>query len=107
LPVDLAVARHLLRRQISGGGPFDPATGLPATGEQAASLDVSWYEHARAFTEAKWPHLAPTSRRSADDALTAITVALVSSRRGAPDPAVLRRALFAWAFNHAAPGARS
>jgi hypothetical protein len=32
-------------------------------------------------------------------ALTTVTVALVSSRRGAPDPAVLRRALFAWAFN--------
>ena len=31
-------------------------------------------------------------------------MALVSSRRGAPDPAVLRRALFAWAFN---PGTRN
>ena len=45
--------------------PFNPDTGLPAAGDQAAAGAVSWYEHARAYTEAKWPHLAPTSRRSA------------------------------------------
>ena len=84
--------------------PFNPDTGLPAAGEQAAAGAVSWYEHARAYTEAKWPHLAPTSRRSAAEALATVTAALVSSRRGAPDPAVLRRALFAWAFN---PGTRN
>ena len=72
--------------------------------QQAAAGTVSWYEHARAYTEAKWPHLAPISRRSAAEALTTVTVALVSHRRGAPDPAVLRRALFAWAFN---PGTRN
>ena len=49
--------------------PFNPDTGLPAAGEQVAAGAVSWYEHARAYTEAKWPHLAPTSRRSAAEAL--------------------------------------
>ncbi len=80
--------------------PFDQATGLPVTQQQeAAAASASWYEHARGCAEAKWPHLAPTSRRSAAEALTTVTAALVSSRRGAPDTAVLHRALFAWAFN--------
>ena len=71
------------------------ATGLPVTGpEHAAGGDLTWYEHARAYAEAKWPHLAPISRRSTAEALTTVTVALVRDRRGAPDPAMLRRALF-------------
>ena len=93
-----------LHNAVRDRRPFNPATGLPAAGEQPAAGAVSWYEHARGYTEAKWPHLAPTSRRSAAEALTTVTVALVSTRRGAPDPAVLRRALFAWAFN---PGTRN
>jgi hypothetical protein len=64
-----------------------------------AAAPRSWYDHARAYTEMKWPHLAATSRRSTAEALTTITVALASRRRGAPDPDVLRRGLFAWAFN--------
>src|ERR1039457_7141401 len=52
----------------------------------------------------KWPHLAATSRRSAAEALTTVTEALAPRRRGAPEPEILRRALFAWAFN---PGTRN
>jgi hypothetical protein len=52
----------------------------------------------------KWPHLAATSRRSTAEALTTVAVALARARRGAPEPEVLRRALFAWAFN---PGTRN
>ena len=33
-----------------------------------------------------------------------MTIALVRDRRGAPDPALLRKALFGWAFN---PGTRN
>ena len=52
----------------------------------------------------KWPQLAPTSRRSVAEALTTITPAVTRYQRGAPDPQVLSRALFAWAFN---PGTRN
>jgi integrase len=84
---------------------FDPATGLPVTGpQQAAGGNFTWYEHACAYADAKWPHLAPISRRSIAEALTTVTIALVRDRRGAPDPAVLRRSLFSWAFN---PGTRN
>jgi integrase len=62
---------------------------------------VTWYEHARAYTEVKWDGLAPVSRRSVAEALVTVTVALARKERGAPEPRVLRRALFAWAFNPA------
>ncbi|HEX2744341.1 MAG TPA: tyrosine-type recombinase/integrase [Streptosporangiaceae bacterium] len=62
---------------------------------------MTWYEHARSYTEAKWPNLAPVSRRSVAEALVTVTVALAAKERGAPEPKVLRQALFGWAFNPA------
>jgi integrase len=82
--------------------PFDETTGLPAQSGRAAR-SRSWYDHARAYAEMKWPHLAPKSRRSTAEALTTVTLALATRRRGAPGPKTLNRALFAWAFN---PGTR-
>jgi hypothetical protein len=91
-----------LREAARAGRPFDTGTGLPVTPTPAGDAGpVSWYQHARAYTDMKWDGLAPTSRRSAAEALTTVTIALTGSRGGAPDPAVLRRALFAWAFNPA------
>jgi hypothetical protein len=62
---------------------------------------VTWYEHARACTEAKRPNLAPVSRRSVAEALVTVTIALTAKERGVPEPRVLRQALFGWAFNPA------
>jgi integrase len=93
-----------LKKAAGDRQPFDPGTGLPVTAQQATDGTITWYEHARAYTDAKWPHLAPISRRSVAEALTTVTIALVRHRRGAPDPALLRRSLFGWAFN---PGTRN
>ncbi len=94
-----------LKKAAGDRQPFDPATGLPVTAQQqAAGGTITWYEHARAYTDAKWPHLAPISRRSIAEALTTVTVALVRHLARGPDPAVLRRSLFGWAFN---PGTRN
>jgi len=82
--------------------PFSPRTGRPVA-EPAEGEPVTWYEHARAYAEAKWPNLAPVSRRSVAEALVTVTIALTAKQNGAPEPKVLRRALFGWAFN---PGAR-
>jgi integrase len=92
-----------LKDAVRDHQPFDDITGLPARAG-SAEASRSWYDHARAYTEMKWPQLAPKSRRSAAEALTTVTVALAPARRGAPEPQVLRRALFAWAFN---PGTRN
>jgi integrase len=81
--------------------PFSPRTGLPAA-ETAGGEIVTWYEHARSYAEAKWPGLAPVSRRSVAEALVTVTIALSAKEKGAPEPRVLRRALFAWAFNPSA-----
>ncbi|HEX9356055.1 MAG TPA: tyrosine-type recombinase/integrase [Streptosporangiaceae bacterium] len=91
-----------LKDAIRDHQPFDEITGLPARPGHAAR-PRSWYEHARAYAEMKWPGQAATSRRSSAEALTTVTVALAPRRRGAPGPEVLRRALFGWAFN---PGTR-
>jgi hypothetical protein len=60
-----------------------PEDDTPGQGEQAEP--VSWYEHARAYAEAKWDRLAPVSRRSVAEALVTVTVALTAKERGAPE----------------------
>jgi integrase len=80
--------------------PFSPRTGLPAA-ETNDGETVTWYQHARAYSEAKWAGLAPVSRRSVAEALVTVTVALTAKEKGAPQPRVLRQALFGWAFNPA------
>ncbi|WP_344524034.1 hypothetical protein [Streptomyces albiaxialis] len=46
----------------------------------------------------KWPQAAAKHRASIADSLATVTPVFVSSTRGMPDPKVLRRALYAWAF---------
>src|SRR6478752_1344360 len=38
------------------GEPFDIATGRPASWQRPEPVVVSWYEHACAFVDMKWPH---------------------------------------------------
>ena len=89
-----------LKDAVRDRRPFNPRTGLPEA-ETTEGEMVTWYEHARAYTEAKWPNLAPVSRRSVAEALVTVTIALTAKDRGAPEPAVMRQALFGWAFNPA------
>jgi integrase len=88
-----------LKDAARDGKPFNPATGQPAQPRPAGQPDVTWYEHACAYAQMKWPDLAAKSRRSIAESLTTITLALTASRRKAPDPEVLRRALLGYAFN--------
>src|ERR1700680_1293981 len=80
-----------LKAAIADQQPFDETTGLPTQPGHAAR-PRTWYDHARAYTEMKWPDQAATSRRSSADALTTVTIALAPRKRGAPDPEALRRA---------------
>ena len=90
-----------LKNAARDGTPFDTATGLPAPPRTARGGDVTWYEHACAYSQMKWPDLAAKSRRSTAEALTTITLALTRPRLAFPDPAVLRQALLSHAFNAA------
>ena len=89
-----------LKDAVRDRRPFSPRTGLPDAETTGDEL-ITWYQHARSYTEAKWPNLAPVSRRSVAEALVTVTIALTAKEPGAPDARVLRQALFAWAFNPA------
>ncbi|MFE4674068.1 tyrosine-type recombinase/integrase [Streptomyces sp. NPDC056723] len=76
---------------------FDEETGLPAS-ELTARNSPSWYEHVTEYVLMKWPQAAAKHRASIAESLAVVTPALVTSKRGAPRPAVLRDALYQWAF---------
>jgi len=89
-----------LKDAVRDRRPFNPRTGLPEA-ETTEGEMITWYAHARAYAEAKWPNLAPVSRRSVAEALVTVTIALSAKEKGAPGGKVLRQALFGWAFNPA------
>ena len=80
------------------GIAFDEPSGLPEP--MARKLNSrSWYEHAVAFVDTKWPRSAPKHRKSIAEALANVTTVLLSTTRGAPAEADIRRALNVWSFN--------
>ena len=46
--------RSKLIRAMNGGEPFDETSGLPASEVRSRSR-VTWYDHALAYVEMKWP----------------------------------------------------
>ena len=88
--------RARLLRAMRDGEPFDEQTGEPES-EVRARTRVTWYEHACAYVEMKWPGAAAKSRKSIVEALVTITPALVTAGKSSPDSDDLRRALF-WSF---------
>ena len=54
---------------------------------------MTWYRHAVAYAEVKWPHLAPHSRASLADALATVTPLLTRETGRRPPPGRLRAAL--------------
>ncbi|MFJ2909318.1 tyrosine-type recombinase/integrase [Streptomyces sp. NPDC087228] len=79
------------------GEAFDMASGLPVS-ELREATSPTWYDHACAYALMKWPASAAKHRAGIAEAMAAVTASFVSTRRGAPDRAVLRSALQEWAF---------
>ena len=80
------------------GVAFDAASGLPEP--QARKINSrSWLAHAMSFVDMKWPHSSPKHRRNTAEALVTVTLAFLTSGRGAPSDHDLRAALYGWAFN--------
>jgi integrase len=91
--------RAELIKASNAGEPFETATGRPVSEARTNNL-TTWYAHSRAYIEMKWPRAAAKTRRSIVEALTPITMELVtSSRRGRPADAVLREALYLYGLN--------
>ncbi len=89
---------ELVRAARKGAG-FDPATGEPAAWAAREPVTVTWLQHAVAYAQMKWPHLAPHSRASLADALATVTPLLTGETRRRPSAGMLRAALCGYAFN--------
>jgi integrase len=89
--------RTKLMRAMRDGEEFDTDTGLPDS-MAPQKADLSWYDFALKYLAMKWPHAAPNTRDSINEALTSITMALLDDRPGRPSDEALRRALRNWAF---------
>ncbi|MEV5475061.1 site-specific integrase [Streptomyces sp. NPDC052207] len=97
--------RSKLLRATHAGEEFDTVTGLPdSLVERAPSM--TWYAFALKYLAMKWPHAAPNTRNGINEALTAVTVALLDERPGRPADELLRKALRNWAFVLPSPGDR-
>jgi hypothetical protein len=74
------------------------ATGLPEP--MARELNSrTWYEHAVAYVDMKWPRASAKHRKGIAEALAGVTPALLASDRGAPADKDIRRELYTWTFN--------
>ena len=91
--------RAELVRAARRGAGFDPATGEPGSWTAPGPEPVTWYRHAVAYAQVKWPHLAPHSRASLADALATVTPLLTRDTGRTPPPGRLRAALYGHAFN--------
>ncbi|MFI6765630.1 tyrosine-type recombinase/integrase [Streptomyces sp. NPDC050355] len=92
--------RSQLMAAAQRGEQFDVETGRPKSELVALKHQLTWFDHAKDYAKMKWDEAASAKGRATRaDALAAITAALVKDTKGAPSPAVLRRALTSYAFN--------
>ena len=91
--------RAELVRAARRGVAFAPETGEPAAWAAAEPETVTWYQHAVAYAEMKWPYLAAHSRASVADALATVTPLLTREAGRRPPGQILRAALYGHAFN--------
>jgi integrase len=81
------------------GEAFLTVTGRPVSWQRSEPASVSWYAHACAYVDMKWPHAAGKSRQGIADSLATVTPALLSSARSRPSATTLRAVLYGWSFN--------
>jgi integrase len=91
--------RAELVRAARKGLAFAPGTGEPEAWAAPEPEPVTWYRHAVAYAQMKWPHLAPHSRASLADALATITLLLTRDTGRRPPRGMLRAALYGHAFS--------
>ncbi|WP_194906191.1 tyrosine-type recombinase/integrase [Catenulispora rubra] len=91
--------RAELNKAVRRGVPFDIYSGLPVTEVRQQVIETTWYDHAVAFMDMKWPTLQPGSRRSLAAALATVTAAMTSRQQRLPDRELRIKALLNWSFN--------
>jgi integrase len=95
--------RSKLLTYASDGVAFDVETGLPVPmlqeQRQAQLATPTWYEHAVEYAARQWPDVSAKQRASIADTLATVSLVLIRSYEGKPDPATVRGVLSSWAFN--------
>jgi integrase len=91
--------RAELVRAARKGLAFDPVTGEPVLWAIPEPVTMTWYQHAVAYADMKWPSLAAHSRASMAEALATLTPALTKATARRPPARTLRAALYGHAFN--------
>ncbi|MER5684454.1 hypothetical protein [Streptomyces sp. NPDC002205] len=91
--------RSELMTAVRHGEQFDEDKGPPTSELRALQGSITRYEHTRAYIDHKWATAPAKSRKNYADALATINPTLVKSTAGKPDSALLRRALYGWAYN--------
>jgi integrase len=81
------------------GEAFLIATGRPMSWQRSEITTISWYEHACAYVDMKWPHAAGKSRQGIAESLATVTPALLLTTKSRPSATGLRAALYGWSFN--------
>ncbi|MBN9791170.1 integrase [Pseudonocardia sp. TMWB2A] len=81
------------------GEAFVIATGRPVSWRRPEEQVTSWYEHALAYVDMKWPHAAGKSRQGIAESLATVTPALFADARSRPAAATVRQLLYGWSFN--------
>ena len=81
------------------GEAFDDECGLPESEKRQQASDVTWYDHAVAFMDMKWPAVEAGSRRALATSLATVTLALVKEQDRMPDYDRAFTALVNWSFN--------
>lgn len=72
--------------------------GAVGGAERASTAEVSWYDFALEYLDMRWPLIAAKTRGETNEALCAITQAMLRGVRGRPGDQLLRRAMMGWAF---------
>ena len=91
--------RAELVRAARKGREFGAATGEPLLWAAPEPAITTWFQHALAYADMKWPHLAPHSRANMAEALATVTPALTGLTAWRPPARALRAALYGHAFN--------
>lgn len=91
--------RAELVRAARKGTEFAEDSGQPVNWTRDPTAVVSWLQHASTYAAMKWPAAAAHSRAGIADALATITPALTHDGARRPPAALLRAALYGWAFN--------
>src|SRR5262245_21576680 len=85
--------RSVLVTAVRKGEAFDISTGLPISIRPHREV-MTWYTFTCRYIDLKWPHVPATTRRTNAEALTAVTMLMLTEdTRGRPENKTLRTAL--------------